>query len=192
MAFISLIGPSLAFASWWNPYTWFQSKASSIVQVQQSQDISVIDLLNQKITLLEKENQELKDQLIVLNKKLSIPASDLKQKNTSVSPTFIPTVTVQTDNSLIKTEKCKAEKEISFNKMISTLQDQLKKKAEMDQIKIQSQLLSQLPSGTAQADTIASTAHDIAEKYYQDSLDKAKSMTEVYVNEKYSQCILAN
>ena len=84
------IVPSIAFASWWNPFSWFKKKVVTAPQVQQvntAQITSANDDAKAKIDELQKEISDLKNKQ--LNSNFSKTPSPKKDINV-VIPTPVP------------------------------------------------------------------------------------------------------
>jgi hypothetical protein len=188
-----LVVPSVTFASWWNPTTWFKKAdvSSTTVSVEAKADNQsniVIDLLREQITTLQKENSNLKAQVSTLNQQFA----QLNEKPKTVPvQTFIPTppAVVQTDNTALKIEKCKATKESSYNSMVADLDTQLKQKAITYQNQLLLNLSAQFPKGSLPASDLASTTHSMAMTQYNNDLQKAKTMVQSYVDDQYAKCL---
>lgn len=104
--------PSIAMASWWNPFSWkiFQKKATA-PQVQ----VEIQKTPEEKINDLQKQLDDLKKQQPVSNSTTIIPKTKEQAVPVSTTKTVKPTQT-------IKTEEVKAE---NFNYLVVQLTDSL-------------------------------------------------------------------
>ncbi len=119
---VLIIIPSVAFASWWNPFSWFNNwnfsnKVEVVNIVSNEKEISKNDVLDekQKIEIRESKNKSIQDVQRIQN------TSDVINLKETVKTLEDKITTLENENNKIKTvviKNIKIEPEITLSKSI--------------------------------------------------------------------------
>lgn len=93
------------------------------------------------------------------------------------------------ENQLVKVERCKAEKELNYNKMMEVAKQIVDIEARKFQDDLIGQLSQQVPPGSVPASAFADVIQAQVQISHTKNLETAREQTETYVNEKYLECL---
>lgn len=169
-----LIVPSIALASWWNPFTWKIFQKSSRVQIEQpiiaTSSSQVASTTNNTTT----QSTEVK----------KINPITPKPKTPSISNTVS-----KPNDSLLQIEKCKAQL-LEWQAIWPILEQKAREKGLLEYQNYILSLMSQgFGSGVITAGDLGSSTSSMKLKMQQDAVNKAKIEFDLAGSSAYQECL---